>query len=429
MRFNELIKSSLETLKINRGRTILTTLGIIIGITAVIAVFSAGESIKAFMSKQLEMFGSDIIWSEIRVPSQKRSATGEAEGQQESVSWGSETAVSMAQGTTITTMKQKDIEDIKKLSNIKDAYGGVMGQEKITYKNQTKTSFIWAVSASFINIDQGKVEIGRFFTEEDERSQALVAVLGQKTKEKLFNNENPLGKNIKIKKRNFKVIGVLKEKGAITGFDMDDIVYLPLQTAQKQVLGIDYIMFLAGQLKNPELGEVTVEEVRQVLRKNHNITDPAKDDFEAILMEKAMEMVSKIMDVVSLLLIAIAAISLIVGGVGIMNVMYVAVSERTKEIGLRKALGASEKNILNQFLLESVIVAFFGGLIGIILGILISYFISFGAEKAGFTWPFVISFKGIFTGFFFSAFIGIIFGFWPARKAARLDPIRAIRKE
>ncbi len=429
MKLGNLLKSSLGALKINRGRTILTTLGIIIGITAVIAVFSAGESIKRFMEKQLEMFGSDIVWAETRVPSQKRSATGETEGQQESMAWGTETAASMAQGTTITTMKQKDVEDIKKLSNIKDAYGGIIGQEKITYKNQTKTSFIWAVSASFINIDEGKVESGRFFTNEEEQSQAQVAVLGQGVKENLFGEENPLGKNIKIKKRNFKVIGLLEEKGAITGIDMDDVVYLPLKTAQKQVLGIDHIMFLAGQLKNPDIGEATVEEVRQILRRNHNISDPAKDDFEAITMKKAMEMVNTIMNAISLFLIAIAATSLIVGGVGIMNIMYVAVSERTKEIGIRKALGASQKNILNQFLLEAVIITSLGGLIGITLGTLISYGISFGASRAGFDWPFVISLKGILTGFIFSAFVGIIFGYWPARKAARLDPIRAIRKE
>lgn len=429
MKLKALLKSSLNALKINRGRTILTTLGIIIGITAVIAVFSAGESIKKFIEKQIEMFGSDIVWTEPRVPSQKRSVTGEAQGQQESVSWGTETAFSMAQGTTITTLKQEDVEEIKKLENIKDAYGGIMGQEKITFKNKTKTSFVWGLSPSFYKIDKGEIESGRFFTEEENNSQTKVAVLGYKIKEKLFGNQNPLGEDIKVGEKHFKVIGFYKEKGSFSGMNMDDLVYLPLKTAQKQVLGVDHIMFAGAELKNPELSEVTAEQIRQILRRRHNISNPAKDDFETITLKKAMEIIGSVMNAISLLLTSIAAISLMVGGVGIMNIMYVAVSERTKEIGIRKALGASEKNILNQFLLEAVFITLSGGLIGIILGISLSYLISFGAGKLGFIWPFIISLKGILIAFFFAAIVGIVFGYWPARKASLLDPIVAIRKE
>lgn len=429
MTVSTLIKSSLEALRINRGRTILTTLGIIIGITAVIAVFSAGESVKKFFSKQLDVFGSNIVWTEIRVPSQKRGAGGETEKQQGSLSWGGESAMSMAQGTTITTLKESDTDEIKKLNNIKDAYGGIMGQEKISHKEKTKTLFIWAVSPSYDKIDKGEIERGRFFTEGENREQALVAILGHKAKKKLFGEENSIGKNIKINKKNFKVIGFYKEVGAFIGVDMDDFVYLPLKTAQKQVMGIDHIMFIGAELENPDIGEVTAEQIRQILRQRHNITNPAKDDFETTTMQKAMEIVGTIMDSISLLLIAIAAISLVVGGVGIMNIMYVAVTERTKEIGLRKALGASSRNILSQFLLEALIITSLGGAIGIVLGILLSYGISFGAGKFGLTWPFVISFQGVVIAFLFSAFIGIIFGYYPARKAAQLDPIEAIRKE
>jgi putative ABC transport system permease protein len=311
----------------------------------------------------------------------------------------------------------------------------MMSQNKISYGNESKKAFILGTNDSYINIDKTEIESGRFFTEAEDKSLTQVAILGSAIKEDLFGNRDPIGKFIKIKKTKFRVIGVAKERGAVVGMNFDDYVYVPIRTLQKKMMGVDYLSYIEHRLYDLDIAEETAEEIRYILRDNHDISFPddpsdiSKDDFRVTTMAEMMEMMDTITGALTLLLLSIVAISLIVGGVGIMNIMYVSVSERTPEIGLRKAVGANTNDILWQFLIESIFITIVGGIIGVILGILTSYLISIGANMAGFEWEFSIPIKSYFVALGFSTFFGLVFGLYPARKAAQLDPIQALRKE
>jgi putative ABC transport system permease protein len=393
----------------------LTILGIVIGITSVIMVFLAGEGLKSFVMAELNSWGSDWVEVEIKVPSVSQHSTDNASG--------------LTMGINITTLKDEDTEAIKKNSNIVDAYSAVMGQAVITTEMESDILQLWGTTASFLNIDSGKVAEGRFFTDEEDKGLTRVAVLGSEAKEKFFGDQETVGQLIKVGKYNFKVIGVMKKRGASTFMNLDEMVYLPLHSLQKLIMGIDHISFIFGKLKDKTQSEATVEEITSSMRSRHNITDPIKDDFAVTTMEQTMEMINTVLGGVSLLLIAIAAISLIVGGVGIMNIMFVSVKERTQEIGLRKAVGASPANILWQFLWEAIMLTFGGGVVGMFLGISLSFLIFIIAKSQGFNWVFVVKPLSLLISVGVSITIGLIFGLYPARKAAVLDPIEALRKE
>ena len=412
-----------ESIKNNKVRTFLTILGMLIGVTSIIIVFSAGEGFKSLIVQQVESFGTDIIESEVRIP--EKSKKGETSDM--------ETATAMAQGVQITTMVINDVEDIKKLPNVLDGYGGIMGQELATYQNKRKKVFLLGVSASYINIDKSEIAQGRFFTEAEDKSLARVVILGSKVKEKLFVNSDAIGKYIKLGKSKYKVIGIAEERGAVMTVDFDEYIYMPVRTLQKRILGIDYLMYMVHQIEDLSLAEQTADDIRIVLRENHDINnlenDFSKDDFVVYTMEEMMSMVDEITNYITLLLLAIVAISLIVGGVGIMNIMYVIVSERTFEIGLRKSVGAKQNDILWQFLIEAIIIALIGAIIGIILGGLVSFLISIVANYYGMDWQFVMPLSGIIVAFSFSILCGLVFGVFPAKKAAQMDPILALRKD
>ena len=412
-----------ESIRNNKARAFLTILGMVIGVTSIIIVFSAGEGFKGLIVQQVESFGTDIIEAEVRIPEKsKKGVTSDME-----------TASAMAQGVQITTMTLDDVENIKKLPNVLDGYGGIMSQELATYQNKRKKVFLFGVSTSYINIDKSEVAQGRFFTESEDKSLARVVVLGSKVKEKLFANSDALGKYIKLGKSKYKIIGIMEERGAVMTVDFDEYVYIPVQTLQKRIMGIDYLMYMVHQIENLSLADQTAEDIRIVLRKNHDINNPesdfSKDDFAVYTMEEMMSMVDEITNYITLLLLAIVVISLIVGGVGIMNIMYVIVSERTFEIGLRKSVGAKQNDILWQFLIEAIIIALIGAIIGIILGGLISLLISIGANYYGMDWQFVMPLSGLVVAFSFSILCGLVFGVLPAKKAAQMDPILALRKD
>lgn len=413
----------------------MTVLGMVIGITAIMVVFSAGEGIKGLLYSQIEAFGTDFIQIEVRLPSDKQ-GIGSGEGMS---SKDTDSAVSMAMGVQVTTLKNEDLDDINELPNVKMSYGAIIGQDLVSYEEKRKNINLYGVSADFIKIDKSEIGKGRFFTEAEDRSLAKLAIIGSEVKKDLFGQSQAVGESIRIGKNKFKVVGILKERGAVMGMDFDNFVYLPLRTLQKRIMGIDYMMYTVHKLHNTDLAEQTAEQARLILRENHNITpridpetgqaDVSRDDFRVTTMEEMMEMMDTIMGATTILLLAIVAISLVVGGVGIMNIMYVIVSERTSEIGLRKAVGARYSDVMKQFLFESVVITLMGGLIGIGLGMGISYLVAIGANQAGFEWTFSIPSEAYVVSVIFSILFGVGFGLFPAKKAARMDPITALRNE
>ncbi len=436
MRLTSSIKSAIISMRSNKVRTSLTVLGVVIGIASVIIVFSAGEGIRQLIIGEIQSFGGpDMIETEVKVPSTK---TGAAADQQ--------SAMSIAQGVQITTLTIKDMEDINKLPNIKNAYAGIMGQEQVSVGNAMQRVMVMGVSASFIDIDKSKVDQGRFFIDDEDKSLATVVVLGSEIKNKLFGDSDALGQFVKIGKEKYRVVGVMKKRGAVMTLDFDNMIYLPVQTLQKRIMGIDHIEYMMHQVYDQSKIKETAEEMRVLLRNNHDLpnvelppnaiknvgedlTDTSKDDFRVVTMIESMDILSTVTGAITLLLLAIVAVSLIVGGVGIMNIMYVTVTERTAEIGLRKAVGAKYADIMWQFLVESVLVTLVGGIVGIILGVALSFLVAFGAEAYGLDWQFIIPLRAFVVAIGFSTVFGLFFGLYPARKAARLDPIEALISE
>ncbi len=402
------------SLRANKLRSFLTILGIVIGISSVIMVLSAGEAIKGFVNGEIQSFGSNIIQVEIKVPSTEHTST--------------ENAAGLAMGVSITTLKHKDTEDIMKLPNIEKAYSGLMGQALAVRGSENRTVNLFGVTPAFIDIDSAEIAQGRFFSEEENKNLARVVVLGHDVKEDLFGDNEAVGCTIKLGRQEYKVVGVLEEKGAAFFFNWDDIVYLPLRTLQKRIMGVDYITYLLATMKDPRRDQETKAAMEDILRRNHNITDPKKDDFAVTTQAEMQDMLGAIMGGIQILLIAIASISLIVGGVGIMNIMYVSVAERTFEIGLRKSVGATRKNIMWQFLWEAIFITFFGGIIGMFMGVFLSWLVSFLAQNYGYDFHFIIPWWLVVFAVGFTLLIGVVFGIYPAREAASLDPIEALRK-
>ncbi len=412
------ITIALKSMAANKMRTFLTVLGVMIGIASIIVVYSAGEGIRSLLVAQLEAFGTNIIETEIKVPTAKKGNSGDTES-----------AMALASGVQITTLSDEDFEDIKKLPNITDGYAVIMAQEKVTVGAETWKANIFGVSASYLDIDKSKIDRGFFYSQADDDSLSQVAVLGSKMKTKLFGESDPIGQYITIRKSKFRVIGIMASRGATLGLDLDDYVYVPVHTLQKKVVGIDYFMYMIHRFQDPKRVADTAEEIKRVVRENHDITDPAKDDFRVSTMEEMMAILDTVTNALTWLLLAIVIISLIVGGVGILNIMYVIVSERTLEIGLRKAVGANYSHIMTQFLVEAILITLFGAFVGVIIGVIIAKLIALGASFAGLAWEFRVPLRAFLVSISFAFFFGVFFGVYPAKKAAKMNPIDALRKE
>jgi ABC-type antimicrobial peptide transport system permease subunit len=416
---NLYFKQAIRGVKSNPSRTVLTTLGIMIGIGTVILVLSAGEGFKSYINAQIEAFGSNSVVIQTSVPSSTK-ARSNSNGS-------SDPNNPASNAVPITTLKIKDIEDIKKLPNVKNAYGASMGQQSVSYKNVSKNSFVFGASSARFDIDKGVIEKGRAYTDQEDKALAQVAILGNTLATDLFDNDDPLGKLIRVGNYNFEVIGVYEYIGGFTTDDQQ--VFIPLNTLQKKIQGIDYLIYSIVQLEDNSKADATSLDIADILRKNHYITDPIRDDFKVQTAKESLGTFGTILNAVTFLLLAIASISLIVGGVGVMNIMYVIVTERIGEIGLKKALGARNKDILYEFLLESIILTIIGGVVGVIVGALFAFIVAKIAQSFGFDWKFIVPLWGIILSVSVSAIIGIIFGVFPAQNAAKLNPIEALNKE
>lgn len=404
-----------QALRRQRLRTVLTILGVSIGIAVVIMIMAAGRGLDRMIMAQLEIFSPDTITVEVKVPSVKKTS--------------SENAIGQATGITITTLKEKDLESVRGNPNIAAAYGFVTGQAVVKYQETHKTSLLVGEGYNLREVEKFDLAAGRLYTKDEEDSLASVAVLGSAIKENLFGDNDAVGKTVYVKGKPFKVVGVAAKRGAVFGMDFDTVVYLPTKTMQKRILGIDYFVEIVGKVKDRTIIKQTVADLEMAVRENHDITDPNKDDFAVNTMEEAATMLSSVVKGITFLLVALVCVSLLVGGVGIMNIMYVSVSERTFEIGLRKAVGAKDHDVLLQFLSEAVLLTFSGGIVGIVLGALLALMVYLVAVYYNFVWVYSIPIASIILALGFSAAVGLFFGLYPARKAARLNPIEALRKE
>lgn len=406
MNILNLIKIAIKALLRNKSRAILTMLGIVIGIASVIAMVSLGQSSTLSVKNQLSSMGSNMIM--IMPSNQMRGG----------VNLGFASAKSL---------NERDLKSIRANARYVAAITPMVNSSaQLVFGSNNHPGSIQGVDACYLDIRKYELESGIMFDENDVKKFAKVCVIGKTVAKELFTNgENPIGQTVRFGTIPMKVIGILKSKGQNQmGQDQDDVVLAPYTTIQKRFMAITHYNMLFASALSEEQSEMAATEITYILRHTHGIANGADDDFEIRTQEELLTTMSSITGMLTILLAAIAAISLVVGGIGIMNIMYVTVTERTKEIGLRMSIGAQNRDIMLQFLAESVILSLIGGVIGIIFGLLLSY--------AGCTllkWPYVVSQTAIALSFLVCAATGIFFGWYPAKKAANLDPINALRYE
>ena len=388
--FNESIKMALDGMLTNKLRTFLTLLGIIIGVGAVIAMVSLGFGVKEQIKSNISSLGSNLL---------------------------------IVMSARLTAEDAEAIE--KQIDGIAHVAPAVSRSYQLVAGNQNWTTSVEGTTPNILDIRNYQLEDGRNLNQRDITSRDRVCVIGQTIVDNLFPDGDAVGKTVRINKAPFKVVGVLQTKGqSSSGQDQDDVVFIPLTTAQNRMMGITYISRITIQAENENVVDQVQADVEALLRVRHKIQDDEYDDFTVRNLAALMDTMMETANTITMLLGCIAAISLLVGGIGIMNIMLVSVTERTREIGIRKALGATYDNILLQFLIEAMVIGIVGGTLGVLLGVGASYAISYFAG-----WMTIISVPVILIAVLFSVGIGLFFGIYPARKAALLDPIEALRYE
>lgn len=403
----ELVKQSVKMLTLNKMRTGLASLGIVIGIGSVIALLSLGQASQQAIQSQIESLGSNLLTVQPGSVSQG-GVMGGAGGR-----------------TTLKLSDAKAIAASPDITTIQTVSPELSSQAQITTGGSNTNTRVIGATPEYEAVHNISVESGTFLTQNDVDSMAKVAVVGPTVITDLFGEgADGLGQTIRIKGQSFTIIGVTASKGGSGFMNQDDVIYVPLTTAQKQLFGMNYLSSIALQAKSADVMTAAQDEVGYLLLKQHGLDDPAKADFSIMSQQDILDTASSMTGTFTALLSGIAAISLLVGGIGIMNIMLVTVTERTREIGLRKALGAKKKTITTQFIVESIILTFSGGILGIILGILISFFLAKLLSMA-----FIISPSAIVLAFIVSVSIGVLFGWYPARKASEMQPIEALRYE
>jgi len=411
MRIIVFIKEALESLRINKVRSFLTMLGIVIGIAAIVIIISVGNGAQSLVINEVNNFGSDLVGI----------MPGSSDDEGPPV---------VAMGITITTLKNKDAEAIRdQVPGVKAITGYVMGTGTISWGNQNVDANYTGVGSDYINVEEANIAQGHFLTADDNNALRQVVVLGWGVYKDLFGNSDPIGQRIRIKRQSFRVIGVMEERGTAMFQNQDDQVFIPLLTAQKKVLGIDHVSLIRSKAVEGQDLESLAEDIKIVLRNQHDIEPGATDDFQVVNTEKALDILGTITDVLKYFLAAISGLSLIVSGIGIMNIMLISVLERTREIGLRKALGARPYDLRAQFLVETVVITSLGGILGFIIGVAIAYGIAQLAQALGYSWDYNIGLLSIILAAIFPILIGLIFGFYPAQKASKLKPVEALHYE
>ncbi len=415
MRINDSLKGAAKNFKTGKMRSFLTMLGIVIGIASVIILMSIGQSAQDLILNQVQGVGSNLMFV---IPG------GTPNGKFQSPA--------SAQGIIITTLVQSDVDALKRDPSVTAVAPIARGQADATYRENSMTVTYEGSSADIFPVQNFGVTKGYPFTENDVRSFNHVAVIGSDLATTLFGtNIDPIGKIMRLKNIDFRVVGVLEKKGTGPGgVNEDDLALIPVTVAQSQMLGITYFNMLVIQT-NPNYDiDFTKGRVSSILRQDHSITDPNKDDFTIETEADILALLGNITSVFTLFLAAIASISLVVGGIGIMNIMLVSVIERTKEIGLRKAVGATDRDIIEQFLVESVMITFLGGVIGIAVGGAFVTLVWFGVTHfTDFAWTFEFPLSAVLIAVVVSTLTGMLFGIYPARQAARKSPIEALRYE
>lgn len=407
MNISNLLKIALRAIAANKLRSFLTMLGIIIGVASVIAMLAIGQGSKKSIQASISEMGSNMIM--IR-PGQDKGPGG---AQQDA--------------SSMQTLKLKDYEVLKEQSKYLAAISpSVNSSGQFINGNNNTPSTIYGISVDYMQIRQQKVKDGEMFNDDDIKSNAKVCVIGKTVADNLFTNgEDPIGKIIRFNKIPFRVVGVLESKGYNSfGMDQDDIVLAPYTTVMKRILSITYLQGINASAITEEMTELAIEDISSILRQSHKLKGADEENFNIRSQQEMAAMMNSTSDTMTVLLLVVACISLVVGGIGIMNIMYVSVTERTKEIGLRMSVGARGVDILNQFLIESVLLSVTGGLIGVLVGVGAAVGINVFAH-----WPVQIQPWSVLLSFAVCSATGIFFGWYPAKKAASLDPIEAIRYE
>jgi len=405
MNYINSIKIALNALKRNKFRAFLTMLGIIIGVASVIVMLAIGQGSKKSIQDQMSGMGTNLIFAMPGAEQKGGVRMGNSDAQ---------------------SMKLTDVEEIEKnCPAISDVSPEVRSSGQAVLGNQNWPTSIYGVNNKYFNIKKYTIGSGRSFTETEIQTYAKVCLIGQTVVENLFGNTDPIGQSIRFKNIPLLIIGILGEKGENgMGQDQDDLVMAPYTTVQKRILAITHIQSIAASAASESLNDAAIEQITASLRHSHKLKTGENDDFQVRSQSEMVQMFSSISDIMTLLLGAISGISLLVGGIGIMNIMYVSVTERTREIGLRLSVGGRGNDILLQFLIESILLSVFGGVIGITLGIVATQVMA-----SIMSWPVVITTISVVMSFLVCSAIGIFFGWYPARKAASLNPIDALRYE
>lgn len=405
--FKSTFKIAVLSLKTNKMRSCLTSLGIIIGVAAVIVMLAIGTGASTKVTKDMESMGSNLLT--VRSASANQGGVRQGAGSR-------------------PTLTLKDAIAINRLARGVEAVAPVSNQnQQVIYGNQNWSTTVYGTTGKYLGIKAYEILIGRNFTAEDIKNSTKVAIIGSTVSSELFGDVNPVGKTLRIGGVPFRVIAVLKTKGSTGPFDNDDLIFIPITTAQKKVFGVYFpgtVNMIVVKSQTPELMEYTEEDINEILIKRHNIGINQEKDFEIRNSAEFQERLKSTVKTFSILLGSIASVSLLVGGIGIMNIMLVSVTERTREIGIRMAIGARSSDIRKQFLIEALLLAIIGGLIGVVAGVLTSFLVTKFSDLTAEITPF-----SIILSLSFSAIVGVLFGFYPAYKASLLNPIDALRYE